>query len=72
MVMSKTIGNTTSCQSQKDYYGNFKPDQHHFNVLARFSVDTNTFPQKTTYIESNNFGITDFTVDSVLRRIGGK
>ena len=73
MVMSKTIGNTTACQNQNDYYGNFQPDQHHFNVLVRFSVDTSTFPlKKPTYIDSFNFGITDFTVEIISRRIGGK
>ena len=70
--MSKITGPTTACQYQSDFYGNFQPVQHYLKALASFIVYTSKFPPKAGYIESYNFGITDFTVHSVVNRIGGK
>ena len=69
--MSKTTGHTTACQYQRDFYGNFQPVQQKIVISASYVVDTSTFPQKPAYIDISNFGITDYIVHSVVRKIGG-
>ena len=70
---SKTIGPTTECKYQKDFYGNFLPTGLNYTLLAQFRINTSAFPAKQpSFIDSYHFGVTDVTLDTVLRGIAGK
>ena len=70
--MSKTVGPTTECKYQKEFYGRFQPRQLHYRLLAQFRIETSGFPTKPSFIESYNFGVSDVTLETVLRGIKGE
>ena len=72
MKMSQTVGPTTECKYQADYYGSFQPTRLHYRLLAQFKIDTSTFPSKPSYIQSYNFGITDVILEAVSQGITGR
>ena len=72
MEMSQTVGPTTECKYQADYYGSFQPTRLHYRLLAQFKIDTSTFPSKPSYIQSYNFGVTDVILEAVSQGITGK
>lgn len=69
---SKSVGLTTECQYQSDFYGNFMPTSFQFDLMTSFSVDASLFPKRPKYIDTENFGISDAQIELILQTVNGK
>ena len=70
--MSKTVGPTTECKYQKEFYGRFQPRQFHYRLLALLLVNTSVFPTEPSFIDSYNFGVTDLSLETLVQSMNGK